>query len=220
MVRQHRPRHQHDDELGQALELAIESLDGVHQVDPGVVGVGGDCLLAFGTQCHRDLGDSGLRAPPRVLLDPLQRESSGKHREKARRQRQLRDAVGNGDQPERQELVEPDRLLMAGAQMEDELPDQGTQDCTDRQPTADRPQHVDGQPAPATAEIAQAEQSECEQHEWKRSPVVEATLSGQAEAKTVSIRRALDLHVRGEDGIGGRQYRGEQDRSPYRQTEQ
>ena len=105
--------------------------------------------------------------------------------------RRLASAVGEADQAEGEEVVEPDRLLVRAPQVEHEAADERAEQRADADADGDGPEHVDREPAPErVAEVVQAEQAEAEQDEGKRRAVVEAGLAGQREAQPVAIASA------------------------------
>ena len=163
---------------------------------------------------------AGRRLRRRLLLEPAQGDAGGEHREKAVAVGEAGAPVGQADQAEGEEVVEPHRLLVRAAQVEHELADRGAEDRADADADGHRPDHVDRDPAPAeAAELVQAEQAEAEHHERKGGAVVEAGLAGEGEAQAVAVARLGDLHVGGEHRVGRRQDAAEQDRGAERQAE-
>ena len=117
--------------------MSVEALDGLHHVGAGVARVRRELFLACSAQDDRHSCGALRLAGLRMLLDSLQREPCGEHGKKSRSEAQLRDAVGDRNRSERQELVEADGLLMPRPQVENQFPDQCTQRSADRQPTDD-----------------------------------------------------------------------------------
>ena len=131
-----------------------------------------------------------------------------------------RRAVRRGDEPEREEVVRPDRLAVVPTQVDDQLPDQESEPCPDRESAGHRPDEVHHDPAEAVpAEVVKAEQAEAEHDERERGAVVQPGLAGEREPQPVAVPRVGELHIGGEDGVGGRECGAEQDRGTGRQPE-
>ncbi len=129
-------------------------------------------------------------------------------------------AVGEGDQPEGEEVVESDRLLVLLSQEEDEVADGGAEEGADRQSAQGGPDDIDREPAPAeTAEVVVTEEPEPEHDEGEGGAVVESGLAGETEAEAVAILRIGDLDVRGEHGIGRGEDGAEEDGGAEREVE-
>jgi len=62
----------------------------------------------------------------------------------------------------------------------------------------------------------QTQEAEAEKDEREGGAVVQSTLTGQAEAQQVAVTGLVDLDVRRQHGVGGRQDSPEQDGSAQR----
>ncbi len=125
---------------------------GLHHVRAGELGVRRELLFALRVQHQLGLRRARRLVALRVRLDPLQREPRGEYREKSRREAQLRDAVGDRDQPQREELVEARPLPCAAcAGRRRACRSMRPERTADRQSAGDGPHDVDRQPAPAAA---------------------------------------------------------------------
>ena len=131
-----------------------------------------------------------------------------------------RDSVCEFNETQCQKVVEADRLPMRASQVEHELA-HGRPECSAHpEPGRSGPEHIDRDPTPpATAQIVEPQQAKAQHHEGKRRRIVKAGLAGQREAKTVLVEWVLDLHVRSEHGIGGRQNRSDDDPDAPRQAQ-
>ena len=133
---------------------------------------------------------------------------------------QHRHAVRQRDEPQCQEFIEPDRLLVAAAQVHHQLADQRSERRAQRQAAAEGPQHVDHPPAPAPGpQFVQAEQAQAEHHKRERGTIVQRAFAGQAEAQAVAVTGVLDLHVGGQYRVGGREDAAQQHRCTQRQAQ-
>ena len=109
---------------------------------------------------------------------------------------------------------------MLASQEEDYAAGRGAEQRPDEEPAGDRPEHVDGKPAPATLPgLMQSKQTETEHDEGECRSVVEPSLSGEGKAQPVPVSRSGDLDIGRQHRVGRRQHRPEQDRGAQRQLE-
>ena len=96
---------------------------------------------------------------------------------------QQRRPVGQGDQPQGEEVVEANRFLVLAPQKEDDAAGCGAEQRSDEEPAGNGPENVDGEPAPAALPgLVQPEQTETEHDEGERRSVVEPGLPGEGES--------------------------------------
>ena len=129
-----------------------------------------------------------------------------------------RDAVRQGDQPEGEKFVEPDRLAMDAAQVDNEPADSCTAEGAHDEPR--RPPPIPGRSSPSPAKSP----SSCvpispspSMTKGKAVPSFKPRFAGQAEPNGFGVVLVRDLHVGGEDRIGRRQDRAQQHRGAERQ---
>ena len=218
-IGQHRPDHQHQRQFGQLFQAGIEELHRAAHGRARVVRMRCQGLVGVPLRPGRRRQRPAVRA--RMLAHPLQRQASGEDGEEARGQAELRNPVGHADQAEAEKAVEPDRLVVAAAQVHHQAAGGRAEQAADRNPGNGRPQQVDRPPAGCTrAQVVQAQQAEPEHHERERRAIVQPALAGQAEADAVRVRPGLRAHVGGQHRIGRRQDRPQQHCRAQRQAEQ
>ena len=145
-VREHRADGQHHRDFGKALQLLVEAQHGLRHVRRGLDRVrrvrrrGGLAYfdLGPGARRHRD-----RQARARVGFvhrsHPRQRKAGGEDRQESGRMRQQRDAIDQGDQAQCEKFVQPDRVSVARAQMQDQRADPRAEQPADPQPAANTP---------------------------------------------------------------------------------
>jgi hypothetical protein len=154
---------------------------------------------------------------PLSSLDALQGQTGGKHCQKSQSVGKLRDAVGQGDETESQELIQPDGFLVMGAQIEHQFADHRAKQSANAETARQPPEDIDGEPSPAgDSEIVQTKQTETEKDEREGGAVVQPALAGQAEAQQVTVSGLVDLDVRRQHRVGRRQNAPDQDGSAQR----
>ena len=211
-MRQHEADDEYQHELGQALDLVVEIAQGLHHVRAGELRVGchGEMLLGV-LQAGRAIVTRCVCTPP--FLHALQREAGGKSREKAGGGRQLRDAVSQCHQTQREKFLMADGAGVAGAQVDHQPAEEHADGGADRQAADQRPCHVECQPVPAAiSQVAQAHQAESEHDERVGGAIIEPAFAGEAEAQAVAVGRVVELDVCRQHRVGRRQDAAEQDR--------
>jgi hypothetical protein len=203
--------------LADPLQLLVEAQQRRRQVGRRGLGVGRQVV---GGGNRLPLLDRVEFRPSVEPLDPAQGEAGGEDGQEAVAVEQQRQAVGEGDQPEDEELVQPDRFPVVAPEADGQAADEGAQHGADGQPGNGRPQQVDAdQRSPDGPEVVEAEQAEAEHDEGEGGAVVHPGLAGQPEADGVAVARPLDLDVGGEHRVGRGEDGAEQDGRPQRQPQ-
>ncbi|MEJ7728580.1 MAG: hypothetical protein WKG00_05145 [Polyangiaceae bacterium] len=133
---------------------------------------------------------------------------------------ELRRAECQPHQPQRQEAIEPDGLLVGAPQVEHGAPGRRAQRGPHDDATAHRPQDIYDHPSPpCRAELVQAEQPHAQEHHREGRSIVEACLPRRREPQAIPVAGMRHLHLRGEHRIGGREDAAKQDRRPQRHAQ-